>query len=353
MKKVAIVGIVGVPAKYGGFETLAENIIGSINVEYTIFCSSCSYKIKSKDYKGAHLRYLNIKANGIQSCIYDIMSMLKCSDKFDAILILGISGCLFLPFLKSYYHNKIIVNIDGMEFRRQKWGSLAKWILKKSEHYAIKYSDIIISDNRVIQEYVKERYGKDAVLITYGGDHAMRDIDVSTQITYLKNWGLERACYAMAVCRIEPENNCHIILEAFSRMTMKIIFIGNWMKSDYGRRLKDSYSKYSNIMMCDSIYDLNILYSLRNNCSIYIHGHSAGGTNPSLVEAMYLGCNIIAYDVSYNRETTNGQALYFSTSEDLFEKVCAFGIHNGNLMHEIALKEYNWEKIAKQYEELY
>ncbi len=353
MKKVAVVGIVGVPAKYGGFETLVENIIGNTDVEYTVFCSSCSYKTRLQEYKGAHLRYIDIKANGIQSSIYDIMAMLKCSDKFDSILILGVSGCLFLPFLRLYYHNKIIVNIDGMESRRQKWGAFARWFLNKSELYAIKYSNEIIADNRVIQEYVEETYGKKAVLITYGGDHAMRKIDVGAQMACLNNWRVESGSYAMAVCRIEPENNCHVILEAFSEMKMKLLFIGNWGRSEYGRKLKESYSQYSNIIVCDPIYDLKILYSLRKNCKVYIHGHSAGGTNPSLVEAMYLGCDIIAYDVPYNRETTCNRASYFSTVDDLVTKISTFDIKNGRFMHSIAVDKYRWEIIAKQYEELY
>lgn len=357
MKRVAIIGTVGVPASYGGFETLAENIIGekvSENVEYTVFCSASSYKEKQIIYKGAKLRYINMNANGIQSTIYDVVSMLKCLGRYDIILILGVSGCLFLPLFRLFYDDKIIVNIDGMEHCRQKWSPFTKWFLRKSEATAVKYSDLIIADNKVIQDYVKEKYKRDAVLIAYGGNHAVRKITEDAQEEVLNEYGVRRSDYAISVCRIEPENNCHVILEAFSKTKMKLLFIGNWTKNKYGKMLKNKYSQYANIIMHEPVYDADVLYILRNNSTIYVHGHSAGGTNPSLVEAMFIGCNILAYDVSYNRETTHHQASYFSSEQDLYEKICCMcDIHNGWQMYNIAAKKYVWKQIAKQYEQLY
>lgn len=356
MKRVAIVGTVGLPANYGGFETLAENIIGenvSGEVEYTVFCSALSYKEKPKTYKGAKLRYIYMKANGIQSIIYDIVSLIKCWGHYDIILILGTSGCLFLPLFRLFFNRRIIVNIDGMEYRRPKWGPIAKWFLKKSERMAVRYADIIIADNLVIQKYIKEIYGKDAELITYGGDHAIRCIGENKQDDILKKYKVKRGEYAIAVCRIEPENNCHIILEAFSMAGMKLLFIGNWEKGSYGRMLKERFSKCDNIDMLEPEYDIDILYTLRKNSEVYIHGHSAGGTNPSLVEAMSIGCNILAYDVSYNKVTTHDLASYFANEQELCDMILKHDIHNGLKMYNIADKEYTWKKIAKQYEQLF
>lgn len=355
MKKVIIIGTVGVPAHYGGFETLVENIIGinaSNNVEYSIFCSAKSYPELIKIYKGAKLHYVSLKANGIQSIFYDIISMLKTSDKYDVVLILGTSGCIFLPIFKLYYRHKIIVNIDGLEHRRKKWGRFARWFLRQSEKKAVKWADIIIADNIEIQKYVRDTYHKESVMIAYGGDHAIKDIPEEMQYMILCKYGVEKGNYAISVCRIEPENNCHIILDAFSKTDSILLFIGNWEKNNYGRNLKSKYINYPNIILCDPEYDLDILYCLRKNASIYVHGHSAGGTNPSLVEAMSIGCNILAYDVIYNRATTHNQAQYFSDTDDLVKNI-SFTPNNGDAMKRIAKKNYTWLHIAKQYEALY
>lgn len=355
MIKVAIIGIVGVPANYGGFETLAENLIRnkySEEIEYTVFCSAKSYKKQLKEYRSAKLRYIYLKANGIQSTLYDIFSMLRISNKYDAVLILGVSGCIFLPILRFYFHNKIIVNIDGLEHKREKWNSCARWFLKESEAIAVRNADYIIADNIGIQKYVKDTYHKYSVYIAYGGDHAIRKIPIEKQMEILRRYGMEGKQYAISVCRIEPENNCHLILEAFSRIKKNIVFIGNWEKSEYGKKLKDRYNVYSNITICSPEYDLDVLFTLRKNAALYIHGHSAGGTNPSLVEAMSLGCNIIAYDVVYNRETTLHQALFFSNVSDLV-RLLEKKIANGEIMKKIAESGYCWKSIVKKYESLF
>ena len=117
MKEVAIIGTQGVPAKYGGFETLVENLLGincPNNIHYTVFCSSSDYKNKIQTYKEATLKYIPLHANGYQSILYDIVSMIRCIGKYDTLLILGVSGCIFLPILRLFYSKKIIVNIDGL-----------------------------------------------------------------------------------------------------------------------------------------------------------------------------------------------------------------------------------------------
>ena len=354
-KKVAVIGTVGVPASYGGFETLVENIIGenaSEDVEYTVFCSSKSYKEQMQEYKGAKLKYINLKANGAQSTPYDILSMMKTTNKYDVALVLGVSGCLFLPILRLWFKNKLIVNIDGLEHRRDKWGKFAKWFLRKSEAMAVKYADVVVADNKGIQDYVKEVYHKESSLIAYGGDHVERHVSEDLQDKVLMEYGVEKGKYAISVCRIEPENNCHVILEAFSKSNKNLIYIGNWERSEYGRELKEKYSKYPNINIHTPEYDLDTLYALRSNAEMYIHGHSAGGTNPSLVEAMFFGKPILAFDVIYNRATTGERAYYFKDSNSLMNLINQEGLR-GDAMRVMAQEQYTWKKIASQYEALY
>lgn len=356
MKQVAIVGTQGVPAKYGGFETLVENIIGdncSPEIHYTVFCSGKDYAIRMETYKKAQLKYVPwFHANGMQSTPYDILSMLKAQHGYDTVVILGTSGCIFLPVFRLLYRKKLIVNIDGLEHRRAKWGKFAKWFLRTGEAMAVRYADVIIADNKGIQDYVTETYHKPSELIAYGGDHGQRTVSSEQQAEILKQYKVTAGEFAISVCRIEPENNSHLILEAFARTKIALIFIGNWDRSEYSRNLKKQYQSFGNIQMVTSLYDLDTLYTLRSRCSCYIHGHSAGGTNPSLVEAMFFGKPILAYDVVYNRETTENKAAYFKTTDDLI-KLLYDTPKEGSIMKEIAQRRYTWKHIAAQYENLY
>ena len=355
MKNVAIIGTQGVPAKYGGFETLVENIIGdncSDDIRYTVFCSSKDLPDGPKEYKGARLKYVPLRANGAQSIPYDIISMMRCMRGYDAVLVLGVSGCIFLPVFKLFCRKKLIINIDGLEYRRAKWKNWVRKYLKMSEKLAVRFADIVITDNKGIQDYVKEEYGKESVMIAYGGDHVIREADASFEKDVLDGFGLEAGEYAVTVCRIEPENNCHKILEAFSRTDRKLIFIGNWNRSEYGRELKARYSQFPDIIIQDPVYDIDKLYVLRKNARMYVHGHSAGGTNPSLVEAMFFGRPILCYNVVYNRESTHDKAYFWSDADELATLLQRNDL-NGEMMKVIADKEYTWKAIAAQYESLY
>lgn len=355
MKKVAIIGTQGVPAQYGGFESLVENIIGdncSADIQYTIFCSSIDKDRRLKAYKGCRLKYVPLHANGVQSIPYDMLSMLRVIRGYDTIVVLGTSGCLLLPLVKALTRAKIIVNIDGLEHRRQKWGRLARWVLLHSEQAAVRKADIIIADNKGIGDYVSQTYGRQAVVIAYGGDNAVREVSRERQQEILRQYHVEPDGYAVTVCRIEPENNTHIVLEAFRQTGRPLVYVGNWEHSAYARSLKKEYALAANIRLVDSVYDLDVLYALRSNAHCYIHGHSAGGTNPSLVEAMAIGCRVLAFDVVYNRETTFGKALYFSDAQSLVELLdTEWG--DFSELRQLAQQHYTWKHIAQQYEKLY
>lgn len=354
--KVAIIGTVGVPAGYGGFESLVENLLGDNcppEVVYTVFCSSKEMDGSRREYKGAKLKYLPLRANGFQSIAYDILSMIKAIKGFDCILVLGVSGCLFLPVFRIFSKSRVIVNIDGLEHKREKWGKLARWLLKASEASAVKYGDSIVADNKGIQDYVTDTYGKESYLIEYGGDHVKRTLQQSFVDDTLKKYGLTPGKYAITVCRIEPENNSDMILDAFSKTDKKIVFIGNWNHSDWSKNLKERYANFDNIKLLDAIYNLDVLYALRSNAGLYLHGHSAGGTNPSLVEAMFFGIPIATYDVVYNRETTENEAYYFKNVDDLIEIVRETDHLDGSPMRTIAQRRYLWNIISKKYYALY
>ncbi|MTI30976.1 DUF1972 domain-containing protein, partial [Xanthovirga aplysinae] len=319
-KKVAIIGTVGIPAKYGGFETLVEHLtkVLSNNIDFTVYCSSKAYAKKSMFYQGAKLVYLPFDANGKESLLYDAISVVHALKSANVLLLLGVGGGIMLPFVKLFTRKKVLVNIDGLEWKRDKWGKKTKWLLKSLEKLCVQFSDIVIVDNKAIQEYVSVEYKLDSKLIEYGGDHTFREAPANS---LLQNYGIAKSPYAFSVCRIEPENNIEIILKAFSNSNIPLLFVGNWGINEYGRKLKGIYKGYKNLFLLDPIYDQNKLNQLRSNASLYIHGHSAGGTNPSLVEAMTLELPVICWDVAYNRYTTGNKAIYFHSHEDLRKKV--------------------------------
>lgn len=350
MKNISIVGTVGIPACYGGFESLVENLTLNVGdgIQYTVYCSSASYSEQSVSHNGANLKYIPLKANGIQSIPYDALSLIKCLfERPDVVVILGVSGCIFLPTFRLLSKSHVVTNIDGLEWKRDKWGKWARRFLKWSESLAVKYSDVVVTDNQAITDYVNAEYGINSKTIAYGGDHAIRDIEIDNP----------QDKYALGLCRIEPENNVAMILEAFSSTKEKLKFVGNWQASEFGRKLKRQYNSFNNIELLEPIYDLDELYKLRSGCSLYLHGHSAGGTNPSLVEMMHFGVPIMAFDCNFNRYSTDNKACYFESSDRLVELLDSKQAEaletNGVEMKRLANERYTWYQITRAYEQTY
>lgn len=357
-KKISIVGTVGLPANYGGFETLVDNLVNyhsskSLPYDLTIYCSSKTYPEKKETHLSAKLKYIPLQANGIQSTLYDILSVFSSVwNRDEVILILGVSGAIVLPLVRVISSAHIITNIDGIEWKRHKWQGIAKWFLRTSEKIAINFSHEVIADNQAIANYVLQNYKVESHVIAYGGDHAQKINEVSVD-----EHNLPRN-YAFSVCRIEPENNVHLIVQAFSKQDLiSLVIVGNWNNSAYGTNIKNQYSTYKHIYLLDPVYDLGKLKTLRSQATLYIHGHSAGGTNPSLVEAMHFGHPIFAYDCNFNRCTTEDKALYFSTENELLELILSYKSistkkTNKDIL-EIANRRYTWGIIAKQYFSLF
>ena len=357
-KRIGIVGTVGVPAKYGGFETLVHHLVLNWkgHIETTVYCSAKAYTREEQvnDWEGANIEYIPLKANGAQSILYDLISIWRAIRSCDVVLILGVSGCLFLPIFKMISKKKIIVNIDGLEWRRPKWNWLTKRFLMWSERMACKFADEIVTDNRILKEYAKIRYNINGRLIEYGADHTTQE---KIQYDDTKRYEFLKGPYAFKVARIEPENNLHIILQTFAQFPeQNLVIVGNWENSKYGRSLKKYYSQYEHIYLLDPIYEPKELNLLRSNATYYVHGHSAGGTNPSLVEAMYLNLPVLAFDVIYNRVTTNNQALFFSDSEelaDLLKRIDTLPLKRvANALYTYAKKRYTWKNVANRYADI-
>lgn len=352
-RTVAVVGCAGVPAAYGGFETLAENLAvhrerQGLEVVLTIFCSGPVPPESARRFHGARLRHLPLSANGVSSIAYDAWSLwLAWRERADAVLLLGVSGAVALPLLRCLGHTKVVTNIDGIEWRRAKWGRLAGIFLRLSEWLAVRCSHVVVADNEGVAEHVARSYGRPCTVIAYGGDHAVQ--------SPRRPWRtVLPSRYALALCRIEPENNVEMILEAFARHpVLPLVFVGNWDASAFGREMRKRYGGYGHITLADPEYDPGALRTLREGASLYVHGHSAGGTNPSLVEMMHFGVPVAAYDCLFNRYTTQGQAWYFADAHGLAAAVDGLGGEQaeavGDRMRTLARSHYTWERVGAEY----
>jgi len=356
-KKVSIIGTNGIPARYGGFETLAEYLSKFINNDYDLYCY-CSKTPREKQlikYNNTQLIYLPFKANGWQSIIYDGISIIDSLLKHDVLVSLGYSGAFAFP-LKYVFRKKLILNIGGIEWQKVRGAKASakleilfkKWL----EKISVKISDVIIVDNQVIYDYVKSEYQIEPVLAEYGGDHAVFE-NVNTEL--INKYKFLKNPYDLTVSRAQEDMNIHILIDAYKTVSNRtLVVVSNWEISEYGKTLKSqNLNKYNNIILLDAIYDLRILNTIRSNCSIYFHMHSLCGTAPSLVEAMSLKLPILCYDVPTNRATTEEKSYYFQNAESIRSILSNLDRNKirklGDDMFEIASRRYTWQRIVNLY----
>jgi glycosyltransferase involved in cell wall biosynthesis len=357
--KVAIVGTHGVPAKYGGFETLADFLCQQLQgkVQFTVYCNSKKYPIKNKEYYGARLKYVGLNASGFQGILYDMLTYFHALIFADVILYLSPvgSGCI-IP-IKLFFRKRVIVNHGGLnEWERPKLSLFQKKLAKLNHFIAGRFADINIADNLAYQQSLHNAFKVSSTVIRYGANHSRRisrsDSRFRLQYSFLPDK------YAVSISRAQVDNNLHVVLSAFKVFkNFPLVLISNWAVSEYGKKLRTEYANCDNIYLRDAIYDKDELDYIRGNAFCYIHSHSFCGTAPSLIEAMNLGRAIFSFDVATNREATNDMAFFFVTNQalvKLLENVSEDDIiKNGLAMLEIAQSNYKWEHIASQYYDLF
>ncbi|GAB5448067.1 DUF1972 domain-containing protein [Gymnodinialimonas sp.] len=352
--RIAILGSVGVPARYGGFETLADNL-ARFHADtdrpeaLSVYCSRPVYPDQPETFGKAELRYSRFRANGASSVIYDTTTLRDAITRgTDVALLLGVSGAIALPAL-ARKGTRVVTHVDGLEWRRGKWSAPARAFLRWSEKLAVRHSDAVIADSPAIAQHLRAEYGVEAEVIAYGGDHATTPPQPPSAAPENLPEG-----YTLALCRIEPENNVQTILEAFTETGKPLVFVGNWDDSPYGQGLKARFQGTANLRLLDPIYAPGPLFALRQGARAYVHGHSAGGTNPALVEMMHIGHPILAFDCTFNRIATQDAAQYFTGKTDL--KAALEGPHQagqGAALQEIAQRHYTWAKVGAQYFDLF
>mmetsp|Transcript_196 Transcript_196/g.208 ORF Transcript_196/g.208 Transcript_196/m.208 type:complete len:365 (-) Transcript_196:16-1110(-) len=357
-KKVALIGTNGIPAKYGGFETLTEYLTKHLNEEFdlSVYCAKTPKENRLKTYLNAKLIYLPFKANGWQSMVYDAVSIIHALFYSEVLVILGFSGIFAFPLKVFFRKKKIVFNIGGVEWQKVRgkktFAAIEIRAKKWFEKVCVSYSDVIVTDNQVLWDYVKERYQIDSVLAEYGGDHA---IQKPVTESLVKKYPFLAKKYDVSISRAQEDMNIHMLIEAYKKIPNRdLVIVSNWGTSEYGIKLKDENNeKYPNIYLQDAVYNLDELNAIRSNGQIYFHTHSLCGTAPSLTEAMSLGLPVICFDVNTNRSSTEEKSFYFKDADSLVKIIDGLDESDINLlgtnMNEIAIRRYNWKRITGLY----
>lgn len=357
--RIGIVGTRGVPNQYGGFEQFASFLSQAlVQKGHTLFVySTHNHPYKENKWNGVQVIHCYDPSwlGTAGQFIYDLNCILDARRRsLDILLVLGYTSS---SVWGRWYPEKakIITNMDGLEWKRSKYSKPVQQFLLYAEKLAMKFSDYHVADSPAIQAYLQNKYNVPVEYISYGAEKPLPD-----DAAVLVKFHLQKNQYHLLVARMEPENNIETILDGLTGNPEqnKVIVIGN-TKNAYAQMLVKKYSNNAHIIFIGAIYDKQVLDTLRSNCLIYFHGHSVGGTNPSLLEAMACKALICAHDNPFNRSVLNKDAIYFSTKEAI-KKLNIHEIIQGK--HYSVMKENNqhkirdhhtWPQIVNQYENLF
>lgn len=375
MKHVFIIGSRGYHAKYGGWETFVSKLVDNYNDKDTIFYISSLSDTLSSEYKvndNIIVKPIYVKEHMGRMLFCTIKALnyyLKYIEKYDIknayIYILGLK---LGPVLK-FKRNKIkrlgvttIINPDGLEYKRSKWGPLVKKFFLLSEKWMLNSCDLIVCDALGIQKYINSKYPKlknKTTYIAYGTDKInLNNVDTKS---ILKEYNLETNNYLLIIGRFVPENNYELIIKSYMKSTTKkeLIIISNISMTNYYNTLVKNTNCLSDkrIHFIDGVYDEIKLSVIRKNAYAYIHGHSVGGTNPSLLEALSLTDLNILYDVEFNKDVGRDACLYFKNENDLVKILDNLEKFDKKTMgascKEIIKNNFTWNIIVKKYKKIF
>lgn len=316
--KIGILGTRGIPNHYGGFEQWAEQLSQGLverGCDVTVY-NSHFHPYKKKKFNGVSIIHKwDPKRVGLASqFIYDFLCIINArKQKFDTIIQLGYTTSSVWAWLLPK-KAKVIYNMDGMEWKRAKYKGLLKSFLRYAEKLAIKNSNVIIADSKPIKQYLDNKYNINAEHIAYPAEVFNKPDD-----TLLNKYKLKKKNYLLLIARFQPDNNFETIIEGVleSNSSLPLIIIGD-NENKYGRYLIKKFNS-KGIVFLGKIYNKTELDNLRYFSSLYFHGHSAGGTNPSLLEAMATSCIICAHSNEFNKSVLGPDAYYFENKNDIAE----------------------------------
>lgn len=358
--KIAILGTRGIPARYGGFETFAEELatrLAARGQQVTVYCES--HHTGTDEYRGVHLQHLPAPRLGpFTTILFDLKCLWHARERFDVVYMLGYGAAGFC-FIPRMWDTTVLVNMDGVEWARAKWSRVAKFYFKLMEGVAMHTPTQIVADAESIRRHLLERHRTvpPCTVIPYGAAVVERPPDPSL----LAPWGLRTNDYYLVLCRLEPENHLEEIVQGFIQSKSKhklVIFGGLDSGTAYVEKLKRTDDP--RVVFAGTEYNADRVQALRYHCRAYFHGHSVGGTNPSLLESMGCGTLTVAHENPFNREVLAQAGLFFSTPQQLaqlVDRIDAGDIHDEQQLRtwsrEIVNVRYSWELVTDRYEELF
>lgn len=380
MKDIFIIGSRGLPAQYGGFETFVEKLVShklSPRIRYHVACLSDERTGKHFDYKGADCFTVNPPKLGPARVIaYDMMAInysLKFIKKEEIqepiFYILGNTIGAFIAYFAKKIQSiggVLLVNPDGLEWKRAKWSKPVQSYLKYSEKEMTKYADLIISDNRGIETYIHNTYPwSNTTFIAYGTDLSKTTLtaeDDSVRDWYQK-WQTQEKEYYLILGRFVPENNYETAIREFMKSSTErdLVIICNHEGNPYFDELRQitGFDKDKRVKFVGTVYDQDLLKYIRNQAFAYIHGHEVGGTNPGLLEALAQTNLNLIFNVDFNHQVAQETALYWNKEDgnlsgliDSVDGQVSFE-DLGNAAKANMKENYTWEKIVGEYEELF
>jgi glycosyltransferase involved in cell wall biosynthesis len=353
---IAIIGTRGIPNHYGGFEQAAQHLTAGLLCKghtVTVY-NSHNHPYQEKIWNGVEIIHCYDAEKSIGTAgqfIYDLNCIRNAGKRnFDVILFLGYTSSSVWG--KLFPKNAVIIsNMDGMEWKRSKYAGPVRKFLLYAERLAVKYSDYLIADSTAVQDYLENKYSAQCRYIPYGAEIAE---GVDEEI--LKDFRLVKYKYCMLMARMEPENNIDMILAGFCKTGSdnRFIVVGNFDNA-FGKKMFAKYGKDRRLHFAGAIFDATKINTLRKFCKLYFHGHSVGGTNPSLLEAMAGGALIAAHDNEFNRAVLQNDAYYFNAADEAGRLIntiertdITVEMINNNLKK---IKEkFNWPAIVNEYE---
>lgn len=314
--RIGILGCRGIPNTYGGFEQFAEQLsVALVQRGYEVFVYNSSlHPFKKNQWQGVHIIHCKDwedRLDAMGQFVYDFNCIMDARKRsYDILLQLGYTSSSIWHWL--WPRNAVtIVNMDGLEWKRTQYSTPARTFIKKAEAMAARHADHMVADSPGIQQYILNTYQKEPAFIPYAAE-VFRQPDVSV----LNSFQLQPYGYCIAVSRLEPENNIEMIIEGYlnSQQPHELIIIGSLNK--YGKLWKKRY-RGKKIRFIGAVYDKKVLNNLRYFSKYYFHGHSVGGTNPSLLEAMACNCSIVAHNNIFNKAVLGDDADYFLSEEEM------------------------------------
>jgi glycosyltransferase involved in cell wall biosynthesis len=357
--RIAILGTRGIPANYGGFETFAEHLstrLAARGHDVTVYCRAHYVSPRELEFQGVKLKVLpTIRTKYFDTIVHTFLSALHAVTKrYDAVLICNAANAPFATILRLA-GTPVALNVDGLEHKRKKWNWIARSYYLLAEKLATILPTETVTDARVIQEYYLARHKAVSTMIAYGAEVERRP-DPS-----VRRWRVEPNRYVLYVSRLEPENNAHLVIEAFKRVRTahKLLIVGDAPYArDYIKDLKARARRDRRIVFTGFVFGRDYR-ALQQNAYCYVHATEVGGTHPALLEAMGFGNCVLTLAAPENIEAIGDAGIAYADEKDLAEKLQRV-LRDGSLVHSYrnraqarAREHYTWDRVVDQYEQLF